>query len=440
MKKGIAALALSFALVFCAGTVYGAEAHVLEPIAEEGVTKEYGMVQEAVDAVGDPDPELSVGIYNVTISFSKNGGSGVMENQTVASNSQTLLAQNIFSRKSYTFTGWNTMANGKGIPYADGQDVTQLATESNHGQTITLYAQWTLNAPKLKKLKTTVPGALKITYSKVSKASSYQLQYSTSKKFKKATSVKLKKGTSSAEINDLVPGKTYYVRIRSYDKKKYSAWSKVLSKKTKNGSTLVNTKALTGIEADITMSGSGSGFHAKLVLVTPLSAVSYGIQYDRHAVAPYTGKAMAMIENVASNAAGGQSYTRPGNKELQVGKKYHFMITIDKNGRGDVYLDYKKIGSFSNSHLANTAVYPRVEAAVRLNGDSVKATFDNIRMRRGGTLQKGLFPDGRIEKSNSGIKTKRTKNQNKVVISGTGRGINGDWDSDYERVSGIYSF
>ena len=156
--------------------------------------------------------------------------------------------------------------------------------------------------------------------------------------------------------------------------KQYGAWSNVLKKKTKKGATLLNTKASTGIEADVTLSGSGTGYHAKLVLVTPVSAVSYGIQFDSCAVAPYTGKAMAMIENVASIAAGGQQYDRPGNKSLKVGKKYHLMITINSKGNGNVYLDYKKIGSFSNPQLANQAVYPRVEAAVRLNGDSVKAT------------------------------------------------------------------
>ena len=92
---------------------------------------------------------------------------------------------------------------------------------------------------------------------------------------------------------------------------------------------------------------------------------------------------MAMIENVASNAAGGQQYSRPGNQSLKLGKKYHMMITIDIKGKGNVYLNYKKIGSFSNAQLANQAVYPRVEAAVRLNGDSVKATFDNIKLTRG---------------------------------------------------------
>ena len=430
MKKRLAAVVLSLAMVFSAVSVYG---------AEQAMDVQ---MEETIGFLGDPAAGTDAAAYSVTVAFLANGGTGEMTNLTVSSNVSTALTPNAFTRAGFTFTGWNTSADGTGTAYADGQDATGLATEADNGKTVTLYAQWKINAPKLKKVSATVPGALKITYSKIAQAGSYQIQYATSKGFKKAKTVVAKKGASSAELLDLIPNKKYYVRIRSYDKtsKKYSDWSNVKNKKTKKGSTLANTKASTGIEADVTLSGTGTGYHAKLVLVTPLSAVSYGIQFDQCAAAPYTGKAMAMIENVASNAAGGQQYSRPGNRELKIGKKYHLMMTIDSNGKGNVYLDYKQIGSFSNSQLANQAVYPRVEAAVRLNGDSVNATFDNIRLKRGGKLQEGIFPDGQIFKSNKGIRTKRTKNKSKITISGTGTGINGDWDSDYENVSGIYQF
>ena len=285
---------------------------------------------------------------------------------------------------------------------------------------------------------------MKVTYKKNSKAAGYEISYATKKSFKGAKKVTAKKGSSNTEITNVIPGKTYYVRMRSYYKaggvKKYSDWSKSKKIKMKKGATLANTKALTAIEADITLTGSGSGYHAKLVLCTPTSAVSYGIQYDKCASAPYTGKAMAMIENVASNAAGGQSYSRPGNRELQPSKTYHMMMTVDKKGNGNVYLDYKKIGSFSNAGLANQAVYIRVEGAVRLNGDQVKATFDNIKLRQGGKLEADKKYGGWFPSSNKGIKTKKVDNKNKVIISGTGSGINGDWDSDYENVSGIFQF
>ncbi len=419
MKKRITAVLLSFMLLLGAYPAYAAG------------------IQDTIQSVKDANP-----VSSVTVSFQPNGGSGSMNNLTITNTTSGKLTSNTFTRKNFTFIGWNTQADGSGTNYPDQAPLASLTANATQGQAITLYAQWKINAPKIKKLKATAPGAIRITYSKIAQADSYEIQYATTKQFKKATTVSVKKGSSSTEITDFIPNKNYFIRIRSYNKStnSYSNWSSAKKKKTKKGATLANTKAATGIEADITLNGSGTGYHAKLVLVTPTSAVSYGIQFDQYASAPYTGKAMAMIENVASNAAGGQQYSRPGNQSLKLGKKYHMMITIDIKGKGNVYLNYKKIGSFSNAQLANQAVYPRVEAAVRLNGDSVKATFDNIKLTRGGVLQKGIFADGTIYRSNQGIRTKRIKNKNKVVISGKGTGINGDWDSDYNHVSGVYGF
>lgn len=423
MKKKLVVLGMLFGLTFCMQPVFAAEA---ADVSALGV----GVEQDAV--------------YSVTVTFDANGGSGVMNSLTAASNVSTSLTSNVFTRSGFTFTGWNTAADGTGTAYADAADVTQLAAAEYNGQTITLYAQWKLNAPSIKSVKSSTPASMKVTYKKNSQAAGYEISYATKKNFKGAKKVTAKKGSSNTEITNVIPGKTYYVRMRSYYKaggvKKYSDWSKSKKIKMKKGATLANTKALTAIEADITLTGSGSGYHAKLVLCTPTSAVSYGIQYDKCASAPYTGKAMAMIENVASNAAGGQSYSRPGNRELQPGKTYHMMMTVDKKGNGNVYLNYKKIGSFSNAGLANQAVYIRVEGAVRLNGDQVKATFDNIKLRQGGKLEADKKYGGWFPSSNKGIKTKKVNNKNKVIISGTGSGINGDWDSDYENVSGIFQF
>lgn len=444
MKKRMAAILLSMTLVFGTGTVFAAELPLRDgenkmvDMESRGV---YEAAEDRVSPVGEPGAEGIV--YTVTINFDANGGSGT-GSQTVSSNVPSNLTADGFSRKDYTFTGWNTQKNGGGTAYAAGQDITGLATEANNGQTITLYAQWKINPPTITAMKSTKPGTLKISYKKIAEAKKYQLQYSTNKNFtKKSTkTVEIKDvKLSSVEIYDFVPNKTYYVRMSSYDgqAKEYGDFGNVSKQKTKNGKTLANTKCSTGIEADITLKGSGSGYHAKLVLVTPTSAVSYGIQFDKHAVAPYTNKAVTLIENVKSNAPGQQQYTRPSGKSLKVGKKYHMMLTIDSKGKGNVYLDYKKIGSFTNKNLANVPVYPRVEASVRLSGDKVNAVFDNIKLTRGGEVQEGLF-GGQVTKSNKGIKTKREKNKNKVTISGKGIGIKGDWDSDYENASGIWSF
>lgn len=85
----------------------------------------------------------------------------------------------------------------------------------------------------------------KISWSKKSSASGYQVQYSTKKSFKKtATKSVIVKGSSKKKvtIKKLKAGKTYYVRVRTYRNIKniygetvrvYGKWSKVVRVKAK---------------------------------------------------------------------------------------------------------------------------------------------------------------------------------------------------------------
>ena len=75
---------------------------------------------------------------NYTLSYNANGGSGSMSSQTVTEGQSTKLKTNTFTKTGYTFTAWNTKADGTGTAYNDGADVTL------HENT-TLYAQWTIN-------------------------------------------------------------------------------------------------------------------------------------------------------------------------------------------------------------------------------------------------------------------------------------------------------
>lgn len=52
----------------------------------------------------------------------------------------TLTDNTTITRTGYTFTGWNTQANGKGTAYANNAKVSKLTAEQ--GATVTLYAQW----------------------------------------------------------------------------------------------------------------------------------------------------------------------------------------------------------------------------------------------------------------------------------------------------------
>ena len=82
------------------------------------------------------------GIYNnfsttATVTFNANGGSGTMAAQTTGS--AALLSSNTFTRSGYSFSGWNTLANGSGTGYGN-------AGLYGFSGNMTLYAQWTANS------------------------------------------------------------------------------------------------------------------------------------------------------------------------------------------------------------------------------------------------------------------------------------------------------
>ena len=70
-----------------------------------------------------------------TITFNANGGSGTMSALTLKEGASQKLTSNSFTRTGYTFTGWNTKADGSGTSYTNGQTITPTAN-------LTLYAQW----------------------------------------------------------------------------------------------------------------------------------------------------------------------------------------------------------------------------------------------------------------------------------------------------------
>ena len=72
----------------------------------------------------------------ITITFDPNNGTGSMKAMNVNPGVDNMLTPNAFTRKGYSFTGWNTKADGTGKKYADGAIVSFDADT-------TLYAQWT---------------------------------------------------------------------------------------------------------------------------------------------------------------------------------------------------------------------------------------------------------------------------------------------------------
>lgn len=70
---------------------------------------------------------------NHSVTFNANTGTGTMSDQVA--NSSTALTANSFTKTGYTFTGWNTLANGSGTAYTN-QELYSFDLD------LDLYAQW----------------------------------------------------------------------------------------------------------------------------------------------------------------------------------------------------------------------------------------------------------------------------------------------------------
>ena len=75
---------------------------------------------------------------NYVVRYNSNGANGYMSEQTVASNTLITLRACQFTRAGFTFTCWNTAADGTGVSYYPGDEVTITSD-------MTFYAQWSRN-------------------------------------------------------------------------------------------------------------------------------------------------------------------------------------------------------------------------------------------------------------------------------------------------------
>ena len=100
-----------------------------------------------------------------TITYNKNKPKTASESVTGSTNDSShtydtskVLTSNGYALKGWTFTGWNTAANGSGNSYGDGASVSNLSTKN--GDTVTLYAQWKANTYTIKYNSNKPSGAL----------------------------------------------------------------------------------------------------------------------------------------------------------------------------------------------------------------------------------------------------------------------------------------
>ncbi len=78
-----------------------------------------------------------------TVAYNANGGTGTVKSQSAVYDENLSLRKNSFVREGYTFAGWNTLSNGKGMSCEEKQSVKNLTDV--HKGTVTMYAQWRPN-------------------------------------------------------------------------------------------------------------------------------------------------------------------------------------------------------------------------------------------------------------------------------------------------------
>lgn len=78
-------------------------------------------------------------VYQRTVSYNANGGSGSMDSQTFYPDDgeSVTIKENGFTRSGYSFVNWNTSWDGKGTSYNAGAKYS--------GNRLSLYAQWKIN-------------------------------------------------------------------------------------------------------------------------------------------------------------------------------------------------------------------------------------------------------------------------------------------------------
>ncbi|MDD5966790.1 MAG: fibronectin type III domain-containing protein, partial [Blautia sp.] len=298
--------------------------------------------------------------------------------------------------------------------------------------------------PKLTGL-TYANNALRLTWKKAANATGYLVYRKASGgRFVQVTKTPLDASILSYTDYNVQKSKTYSYTVQAVAAGVRSTYSKTgLTRTCSEYRSIENTASSYSIEADVKLTGTGSGYHAKLVACTPTSAVSFGIQFDEFGIPPYTNETTFIVENVISNNPGDQKYFRTGYSARN--KTFHLMLTIRKNGLCEFYVDGVRVGKTTNKKLANQEdIALRIEGSARLNGDSVNAKFSNIRIKKDGKYDAGRIWNTHPFITNKGLKadTSRFDTARAITISGKIKGLtkDQDWDSAYGDVSSIIQF
>ena len=104
-------------------------------------THELSLIGKSKDAPAKNTAKLKLDVPTYTVTYDGNGAdSGKTTDPTAyATGAKATVKANGYTRNGYTFTGWNTEADGRGDSYKTGDWITMTGS-------VILYAQWTRNS------------------------------------------------------------------------------------------------------------------------------------------------------------------------------------------------------------------------------------------------------------------------------------------------------
>ena len=145
-----------------------------------------------------------------TIKYNPNGGTGDSIRKTYPVNTTAVVEECTYAKDGYSFSGWNTKADGSGTGYKPGDAIS--SPKSN----IVLYAQWnanvTLDNVVLGEFINTSSG-VRINWKAVANAKTYQI-YRKTPEGKWTTLTNKETGTTYTDTT-AENGKTYYYTVRA---------------------------------------------------------------------------------------------------------------------------------------------------------------------------------------------------------------------------------
>lgn len=102
---------------------------------------ELSLIGKSKDAPAKNTAKLKLAVPTYTVTYDGNGADSgkTTDNTAYATGAKATVKANGYTRDDYTFTGWNTKADGSGDSYKTGDWITMTGS-------VILYAQWTRNS------------------------------------------------------------------------------------------------------------------------------------------------------------------------------------------------------------------------------------------------------------------------------------------------------